>query len=74
MRLALRLADGDIRVKNSHGKLVKQIVRKKPSDSQELTWKFRCTLARGTYKYYVYATDAAGNYQSHVASARFIVR
>jgi len=63
-----------IRVKNSHGKLVKQIVRKNQATAKTLTWKFRCTLARGTYKYYVYATDAAGNYQSHVASARFIVR
>ncbi len=39
-----------------------------------LTAKFRCTLAKGTYRYYVYATDASGNAQSKIGSARLTVK
>jgi len=35
---------------------------------------FRCLLPKGVYRYFVYATDAAGNRQSHVGSARLKVR
>lgn len=35
---------------------------------------FRCDLARGTYRFYVYATDAAGNTQGNVAWSRLIVK
>ncbi len=35
---------------------------------------FRCLLAKGAYRYYVYATDAAGNRQSRVGSAGLKVR
>jgi hypothetical protein len=30
--------------------------------------------AKGTYRYYVYAKDAAGNAQSRVGSAKVVVR
>jgi hypothetical protein len=36
--------------------------------------KFRCTLGRSTYRYYVYAADAAGNKQSTVGSSTLVVR
>ena len=36
------------------------------------TW--RCTLARGTYRVAVYATDQAGNHQAVAGSARLTVR
>ena len=36
--------------------------------------KFRCTLAKGAYKYYVYAIDVAGNTQAKVGSAKLTVR
>ena len=39
-----------------------------------LTAKFRCRLAKGTYRYYVYATDASGNAQSRIGSARLTVK
>jgi hypothetical protein len=42
--------------------------------NKALTCKFRCTLAKGTYRYYVYATDLAGNPQAAVASNRLVVR
>jgi len=35
---------------------------------------WRCTLARGTYRFVVYATDQAGNRQRVAGSARLIVR
>jgi hypothetical protein len=35
---------------------------------------FRCRLAPGTYRFYVYATDAAGNTQSNVAWNRLVVK
>ena len=38
------------------------------------TASFRCKLARGKYRFYVYATDPAGNKQVKVASNRLTVR
>jgi hypothetical protein len=35
---------------------------------------FRCSLVKGTYRFFVYATDAAGNRQSNVAWNRLVVR
>jgi hypothetical protein len=35
---------------------------------------FRCRLARGTYRYFVYAIDQAGNRQKRLGSARLVVR
>jgi lysophospholipase L1-like esterase len=35
---------------------------------------FRCLLPKGVYRYFVYATDAAGNRQSRVGSASLKVR
>ena len=35
---------------------------------------FACNLAKGTYKWYVYATDLAGNQQANVASAKLTVK
>jgi hypothetical protein len=36
-------------------------------------WWFTCTLKKGTYRYYVYAKDMAGNSQSVAASAKLKV-
>ena len=38
------------------------------------TAKFTCRLAKGKYKYLVYATDVAGNAQARIGSARLTVR
>ncbi len=38
------------------------------------TASFTCLLPKGVYRYFVYATDAAGNRQSHVGSASLKVR
>ena len=36
--------------------------------------KFRCKLAKGKYRFFVHATDAARNAQSKIASNRLTVR
>ena len=36
--------------------------------------RFTCKLARGTYRFTVYATDAAGNRQAKTASNKLVVR
>ena len=38
------------------------------------TASFTCLLPKGVYRYFVYATDAAGNRQSHIGSASLQVR
>jgi len=38
------------------------------------TYSFKCKLAKGTYKWYVSATDLAGNPQANVASATLKVK
>ncbi len=63
-----------IKIKNSHGKVVKTIKVGSKSVNTALTAKFRCKLAKGAYKYYVYATDASGNAQAKVGSARLRVK
>jgi C1A family cysteine protease len=37
------------------------------------SYLFHCTLSRGTYRFYVYARDLAGNWQSSVGYNRLIV-
>ena len=60
-------------VKNSHNRAVKTI-KKSVKTGVGSTASFRCTLARGTYRFYVHATDPAGNRQVKVVSNRLIVR
>jgi len=63
-----------IKVKTPGGRTVKSTVLRNKAVGKTLAWKFRCTLAKGSFKYFVYATDAAGNRQSRVGSARFVVK
>jgi hypothetical protein len=63
-----------IKIKNSAGKVVKTISAGTKAVNVLLATKFRCTLARGTYKYYVYAIDASGNAQSKIGSAKLTVK
>jgi photosystem II stability/assembly factor-like uncharacterized protein len=60
-------------IKNSHNHVVKTI-KKSVKTGVGSTASFRCTLARGKYKFYVYATDPAGNKQVKVVSNRLSVR
>jgi hypothetical protein len=63
-------------IKNARGKVVKTIKTSATTSRRSgawfsVTWK---PSARGTYRYYVYAKDLAGNVQSKVGSARVTVR
>ena len=42
--------------------------------NKTLSYRFRCGLARGTYRYYVYATDSAGNIQATLGRNYLYVR
>jgi hypothetical protein len=56
-----------IRIRTLAGRLRKTLVlRNKPVDKR-LVAQFRCQLERGTYRFFVYVTDAAGNQQTRVA-------
>ena len=60
-------------IKNSHNRVVKTI-KKSVKTGVGSTASFRCKLARGTYRFYVHATDPAGNKQVKVVSNKLIVR
>ena len=63
-----------IDVRSSQGKSVKKLVIKNARVNTVLRYRFRCTLKKGTYKFYVYAIDLAGSRQSYRASNALIVR
>ena len=60
-------------VRNAHGKAVRSfsLGARKVSARQRVSWKPK---ARGTYRYYVYAKDLAGNGQSKLGLAKVVVR
>ena len=60
-------------IKDSHGRVVKTI-KKSVKTGVGSTASFRCRLARGKYRYYVCATDPAGNTQVKIVSNRLTVR
>ena len=64
-----------IEVRNSRGRVVKRFgpfAGNKMCVYYEL--EFRCTLAKGTYRFAVQATDPAGNTSVRAGSARLVVR
>jgi hypothetical protein len=67
-------ADVTIRVRTLSGSLVRKLVVRGTAVDQRLAARFVCKLAAGQYRFFVYATDAAGNTQSSVASNRLVVR
>jgi hypothetical protein len=61
-------ADVVIRIKTRDGVVRKRLVR---NDQKVGVWhraSFRCRLARGTYRFHVYARDTAGNSQGRIGS------
>jgi len=63
-----------IRVRDSSGRVVKTLTVGTRSVNTLQTFRFRCWLPRRTYRFSVYATDAAGNKQATVASNTLTVR
>ncbi len=63
-----------IRVRTLTGGLVRKLVERDVPIGQRLSARFTCHLAAGSYRFFVYATDAAGNVQSVVARNTLRVR
>jgi hypothetical protein len=66
-------ADVTIRIRNDAGGLVKTLVFAGKPVNTLLSASFTCGLAAGSYRFYVYAADAAGNRQSQAAFNRLKV-
>lgn len=56
-----------IRVRNRYNELVKKFVLTNKVPNKLLSKQFRCWLKRGTYKFYVTATDSAGRVSAKAA-------
>lgn len=69
-----RTATVTILIKRSTGSTAMTLACGKRTVNALHTAKFRCVLAKGTYRFFVTATDAAGNPQSRVGAARLTVR
>lgn len=63
-----------IRIKTLGGVTRKTIELGKRYVNRLQSYRFRCTLAKRTYRYYVYATDAAGNTQRSVGRNYLVVK
>jgi hypothetical protein len=64
------LATVTIKIRNSHGSVVKTYSLGKRSVNKALAFKARISLRKGTYTWTVYAKDAAGNAQASPAGKR----
>lgn len=63
-----------IKVKTLSGRVVKTIKPGKKAVNTLLRARFTCSLKKGTYRFYVYATDLAGNTQGSVGRNKLVVR
>jgi hypothetical protein len=63
-----------IRIRNGRGTTVKTLRPGVTTVNTPHVTAFTCTLPKGTYRFFVYATDAAGNAQRVVGSSRLTVR
>jgi len=63
-----------IRIRRPNGQIVKTLTFDDLATNVEHTQSFKVTFNRGLYRWYVYATDLAGNVQDHVAVAVFRVK
>ncbi|HSL96518.1 MAG TPA: lectin like domain-containing protein [Thermoleophilia bacterium] len=62
-----------IKVKKLDGSVVKKFLLGSKKVNVLLGYRWKCGLAKGTYRFYVYATDPAGNTQSVVGYNRLVV-
>ena len=63
-----------IRMRTKAGRVVKTLALGWRAANTSLTYRYRCLLARGVYRYYVYATDRWGNAQTSVGRALLTVK
>ena len=67
-------ADVVIKVNDGKGDAVKTVTVGGATVNANLAASFTCNLKKGTYKWYVYATDLAGNTQANIANANLTVK
>jgi alpha-tubulin suppressor-like RCC1 family protein len=78
-KLRYRIADYSpctvkIAVKNARGKIVKTLTIR---GARPMSWRaasFRCTLAKGKYRFFVTATDSVGYKQTKTAVGKLVVK
>ena len=70
----LGTATAVIKIKNKAGKVVKTLKPGSKAVNTLQSASFTCKLAKGTYKFYVTATDAAGNASSNTAVSKLTVK
>ena len=64
-----------LKIKSARGgNTVKTITIRGATMNAAKSYSFKVTLRKGSYKWYVYATDLAGNTQANVDSAKFTVK
>ena len=63
-----------IEIVRSNGSTAQTIRKNNVAMNEKHTAYFTCDLAKGTYKWYVYATDLAGNTQANIAHAKLTVK
>ena len=63
-----------IKIKRSDGSTAKTTTINSAPTNVQQSYSFTCNLAKGSYKWYVYATDLAGNTQDNVAKASLKVK
>jgi C1A family cysteine protease len=63
-----------IRLRTTAGPTVKTLALGWRAANTSLTYKFRCLVSRGGYRYYVYATDRWGNAQTSIGRALLTVK
>ena len=61
-------------VKNSRGKTVKSLTIRSARPMSWQTASFRCTLAKGAYRFYITATDSVGYKQTKAATGKLVVK
>ena len=62
-----------IYIKNLSGKTVQTLKLGSRTINRLSSYRFRCTLAKKTYRFCIYAVDSAGNKQNHVATNKLVV-
>ena len=63
-----------IKILRSDGSTAKKLDYPSVPVNSDRVAGFECNLRKGTYKWYVYATDLAGNTQANIAHARLTVK
>ena len=62
-----------IRIRTRAGRLARRLVEPSVPVNRRVAADFLCRLPRDNYRFFVYATDAAGNSQSRVAANELVV-